>query len=117
MVKEDNRKQYELDYARKIACKHDYVCDGTHEVGDLKQDTDGKHAKEPHFLHKKRCQICDVVFVEKEDKSMKKEEQFRVSTSSPCYVCQINTLCTYFMCGRCYNTKIISSGKPKRVRV
>ena len=116
-TKKSAADEEELDYARQIAYEHDYVCDGTHGVGDLKQETDDKYAKEPYFLYKKRCQICDDFFVEKEDKNTKKEEQFRVSTSSPCYVCQINTLCTYCMCGSCYNTKIISGEKPKRVRV
>ena len=62
-TKKSAADEEELDYARQIAYEHDYVCDGTHEVGDLKQEKDGKHAKEQYFLYKKRCQICDVVFV------------------------------------------------------
>ena len=110
-------KKYKQDFARQFAIKNDYICDATHDVQNLKQETDGKYAKEPYFLYKKNCQICNVVFVDKEDEIMEKEEQFRVSTWNPCYICQSNTFCTYYMCGRCYNTKIVSGGKPKRVRV
>ena len=97
--------------------KKNYICDATHDVENLKQETDGKYAKEPYFLYKKNCQICKVVFVYKEEEAMEKEKQFRVSTTNPCYICQSNPFCTYYMCGRCYNTKIVSGGKPKRVRV
>ena len=115
--KGDDRKKYKQDYARQLANKNDYICDATHDVQNLKQETDGKYAKEPYFLYKKNCQICNVVFVDKEDEIMEKEEQFRVSTWNPCYICQSNTFCTYYLCGRCYNTKIVSGGKPKRLRV
>ena len=42
---ENTADEEELDYTRQIACEHDYDCDGTHEVGDLKQEIDDKHAK------------------------------------------------------------------------
>ena len=115
--KGDDRKKEKQDYARQFAIKKNYICDATHDVENLKQETDGKYAKEPYFLCKKNCQICKVVFVYKEDEAMEKEKQFRVSTTNPCYICQSNTFCAYCMCGRCYNTKIVSGGKPKRVRV
>ena len=73
VVEETTKKsaadEEELDYARQIAYEHDYVCDGTHEVGDLKQETDSKYAKEPCFLYKKRCQICDVILLRKKIKA------------------------------------------------
>ena len=115
--KGDDRKKCKQDYARQFVIKNEYICDATHDVENLKQETDGKYAKEPYFLYKKNCQICNVVFVDKEDETMEKKEQFRVSTTNPCYICQSNTFCTYYMCGRCYNTKIVSGGKPKRLRV
>ena len=115
--KGDDKKKEKQDYARQFAIKKNYICDAMHDVENLKQETDGKYAKEPYFLHKKNCQICKVVFVYKEDEAMEKEKQFRVSTTNPCYICQSNTFCTYYMCGRCYNAKIVSGGKSKRVRV
>ena len=115
--KGDDRKKEKQNYTRQFENKENYICDATHDVENLKQETDGKYAKEPYFLYKKNCQICNVFFVDKEDEAMEKEKQFRVSTTNPCYICQSNPFCTYYMCGRCYNKKIVSGGKPKRVRV
>ena len=96
--------------------RNGYICDVSHEVkdGNLQPETNADYAKEPNFLYKMKCHICYINFVATNDSGG--DNQYKISLDNPCYICSASTACTYYVCGTCYNKKIILGGKPKRNR-
>lgn len=86
-----------------------YICNLSHKPSDLKMEDDGRNATNG-FLKDQRCNLCNKMFVEKNEEN---KDVYVVSQRSPCYTC-CDIYCTYFLCGECYRRELVSSSNSGR---
>ena len=91
------------------------LCNKSHKVmdGNLKMESNGSYAKAGYFLFEQKCVKCTVVFVPSGESKL--NEQFKVSMSSPCYVCT-SMNCKYYLCDFCYKDEILDDEDSGRRR-